>query len=130
MHVLVIAPDPVDTTVLRGIVGDDIDDARVLVVAPALNESTLAFWMSDSDEAIADAEQVGATTASGLRSDGIAANSTTGEGAPVDAVQDALATFPADQILIFVRSEPPCDHEALRDAAQQRFGVPVTVTAA
>jgi hypothetical protein len=129
MHVLVIAPDPVDADTLRGIVGDDIDEARVLVVSPAHNESPLAFWMSDSDEAIADAENVGAETVDGLHEQGVAANSATGEGKPLSAVQDALATFPADRIVIFVRPE---DDQRYRDEdicgqANRRFDVPVTL---
>lgn len=129
MHILVLAPDPVDADTLRGVVGDEIDDARVLVVSPALNESPLAFWMSDADEAIADAEEAGAQTAVGLREDGVAANSTTGEGEPLIALQDALATFPADRIVIFVREE---DDERYREddvcnVAQKRFDVPVTL---
>jgi hypothetical protein len=129
MHILVLAPDAVDVETLRGVVGDDIDSARVLVVSPALNESPLAFWMSDSDEAIADAEEAGAETAVGLREDGVAANSTTGEGEPLAALQDALATFPADRIVIFARQD---DEQRYREddvcgEAQRRFSVPVTL---
>lgn len=129
MHILVLAADPVDADTLRGVVGDEIDDARVLVVSPALNESPLAFWMSDADEAIEDAEEAGAQTAVGLREDGIAANSTTGEAEPLVALQDALATFPADRIVIFVREG---DDERYREddvcnEARKRFDVPVTV---
>ena len=129
MHILVLAPDAVNAATLRGILGEDIDDARVLVVSPAVNESPLAFWMSDSDEAIADADEAGGETAVGLREDGVAANSTTGEPEPLMALQDALATFPADRIVIFVRDE---DDEQYRDEdvhgeAERRFGVPVTL---
>jgi len=129
MHVLVLAPDPVNADTLRGVVGDDIDDARVLVIAPALNESPLAFWMSDSDEAIADADEVGAETVTDLREDGVAANSATAEGKPVSALQDALATFPADRIVIFVRPEDAQRYreEDVCGEAQRRFAVPVTV---
>lgn len=129
MHVLVLASDPVDTTVLRGIVGDEIDDARVLVVSPALNESPVAFWVSDSDEAIADADEAGTQIVEQLRDEGVAANSTTGESEPLLALQDALATFPADRIVIFVRDE---DHQRYREddicgEAERRFDLPVTL---
>jgi hypothetical protein len=46
----------------------------------------------------------------------------------VVALQDALATFPADRILIFSHPEGDRDYredESLADA-EQRFGVPVT----
>ena len=129
MHILVLAPDPVDADALRKIVGDDIDDARVLVVSPALNESPLAFWMSDSDEAIEDAEQAAGETAVGLREEGIAANSTTGESEPLLALQDAMATFPADRIVILVREgEDQRYHEDdVCGQMQKRFDVPVTL---
>jgi hypothetical protein len=129
MHILVLAPDAVNADTLRGIVGDEIDSARVLVVSPALNESPLAFWMSDSDEAIEDADEAGAKTAIGLREDGVAANSTTGEGEPLLALQDALATFPADRIVIFVRDEDDQRYreDDVRGEAERRFDVPVTL---
>lgn len=129
MHVLVLAPDAVDTDTLRGAVGEDIDDARFLVITPALNESPLAFWMSDSDEASADAEQVGTDTVTDLRADGVAANSAIAEGKPQGALQDALATFPADRIVIFVRPEDEqrYSEEDVCGEAQRRFDVPVTL---
>jgi len=129
MHILVLAPDPVDADRLKEIVGDDIDDARVLVVSPALNESPLAFWVSDSDEAIEDAEQAAGETAVGLREEGIAANSTTGESEPLLALQDAMATFPADRIVILVREgEDQRYHEDdVCGQMQKRFDVPVTL---
>jgi hypothetical protein len=89
MDTLVLAPDPLDTETLRAVVGDDIDQARFLVISPALNESPLAFWVSASDEAIADAEEVGAETVTDLRADGVAASSATGEAKPLSALQDA-----------------------------------------
>lgn len=129
MHILVLAPDHVNAKTLRSVIGEEIEDARVLVVSPARNESTLAFWMSDSDEAIADAERVGTQTATALRATGVAANSTTGEGEPLLALRDALATFPADRIVVFARDE---DEQRYHDddlvgEAQRRFDVPVTL---
>ncbi len=129
MHILVLAPDAVDAETLRGVVGDEIDAARVLVVSPALNESPLAFWMSDADEAIADADEAGGKTAVALREAGVAANSTTGEGEPLLALQDALATFPADRIVIFARDgdDQRYREDDLCGAAERRFSVPVTL---
>ncbi|MEA2192269.1 MAG: hypothetical protein QOI73_2390 [Solirubrobacteraceae bacterium] len=130
MHLLVLAPDAVDADTLRGVVGDEIDAARVLVVSPAVNESPLAFWMSDADEAIEDADEAGGKTAVALREDGVAANSTTGEGEPLLALQDALATFPADRIVIFVRAgddDRRYREDDVSGEAERRFEVPVTL---
>ena len=129
LRVLVLAADPVDADALRRAVGDAIDDAHVLVVSPALNESPLAFWMSDSDEAIADAREAGAETVAELHDEGVVAAGTTGESEPLLALQDALATFPADRIVIFVRA---ADDQRYREddvcgEAQRRFEVPVTL---
>jgi hypothetical protein len=130
MHLLVLAPDPVDARTLRDAIGDDIDDARVLVVSPALNESPIAFWMSDSDEAIEDAREAGAETVSELWDDGVEAKGTIGESEPLLALQDALATFPADRIVIFARDDEDdrrYREDDLCEQARERFDVPVTI---
>jgi hypothetical protein len=130
MNLLVLAPDPVDPGALRDVIGDEIDDARVLVVSPALNESPVAFWMSDSDEAIGDAHQAGAETVSDLWDDGVKAKGTVGESEPLLALQDALATFPADRIVIFVRDDSADQRYREDDVcgeARKRFDVPVSL---
>lgn len=125
MHLLVLASDPVDAGTLRQAVGEDLTDARVLVVSPALNESPLAFWMSDADEAIEDARETGAETVSELWDEGVRAEGDVGESEPLLALQDALATFPADRIVIVARDD--ADDDDLRDEAARRFDVPVTL---
>ncbi len=129
MHLLVLSTDPVDAVAVRSALGDDakLDRADVLVVSPAVNESALAFWVSDSDEAIDDAESAAQKTATALRQDAGRVRTEVGESEPLLALQDALATFPADRILIFTRLE---DQERYKEEdvvgeAQRRFGVPV-----
>jgi hypothetical protein len=131
MKLLVLATDPVSADDLRDALPgeEDIDGAEVLVVAPAVNESAVAFWVSDSDEAIADAESVAERTAAPLRERGAAARATTGESEPLLALQDALATYPADRILIVARDDDErarYREENVAEEAQRRFGVPVT----
>jgi hypothetical protein len=129
MDVLVLAPDPIDPDTLRDAVGEDIGDGRVLVVSPALNESPLAFWMSDSDEAIEDAQEAGEQTAADLRDEGVSAVNLTGESEPLLALQDALARFDADRIVIFVRDgdEQRYREDDVVGEAQRRFDLPVTL---
>ena len=127
MRLLVVAPEPVDADQLTDIVGDELDDAEIRVVTPALNDSRLAFWVSDPDEAIAEAESARDETVEQLRSEGIDAEGETGESDPLLALEDALTTFPADQVVIF---RPPAGEQAyLEDAvideARDRLGVPV-----
>jgi hypothetical protein len=130
MNLLVLAPDSVDPAAVREAVGEEIDGSQVLVVSPALNESPAAFWMSDSDEAIEDARDAGAETVSDLWDEGVPAQGTVGESEPLLALQDALATFPADRIVIFVRDDS--DDQRYREddvcgEASRRFDVPVTL---
>jgi hypothetical protein len=122
MRILVLAREAVDAARVRSALpGDDLDGAEVLVVAPAEEQSKLKFWMSDADDAIADADERADDVAGELRAEGVQARTETGEGDPVVAVRDALARFPADRILVF----------GDEDLAQQvRSAVDVEVTAA
>ena len=98
----------------------------MLVVTPATHSSPLRFWMSDADDAIAKAETAADETVERLEEEGIDAAGDTGEAEPATAIQDALATFQADRIVVF--SHPDLDYredQALGDL-EDRFGVPVT----
>jgi hypothetical protein len=127
MKVLVVASEPISADRLRTALGAATDDAEVVVVAPALHLSALRFWLSDADEAIQRAELVQRETTEGLDDAGLDARGDTGEGDPVEAVEDALATFPAERILIFTRpsSEQRYDEGIDAEALEQRFGLPV-----
>ena len=128
MKLLVLTPEPVDASLLRNTLGDDVEGAEVLVVSPASSQSRVAFWVSDNDEAIYEAEQAQEETVERLEEEGIDAVGDTGESEPAVAIQDALATFDADRIVIF--SHPESDRDYREDAgladAESRFGVPVT----
>ena len=126
MKLLVVTPEPVDAKLLRETLGEEVRGAEVLVISPATNQSKVAFWVSDSDEAIAEAESAQQETVERLEEQGVDAAGDTGESEPDVAIQDALATFPADRIVVF--SHPDLDYredQGLADA-ETRFGVPVT----
>ncbi|MBA2637917.1 MAG: hypothetical protein H0U79_06820 [Solirubrobacterales bacterium] len=127
MLILVLAAEPVDAELLRRAIGEEIDGAEVLVIAPAVNESALAFWVSDSDEAIADAQERLDVTLASLREAGITARGATGESEPLVALQDALATYAADRIVVVVRESDATRYreDDVIGEAQRRFGVPV-----
>jgi hypothetical protein len=128
MKLLVLTPEPVDADLLRATLGDEVEGAEVLVVSPATNRSKLAFWVSDPDEAIAEARTAEEETVERLEEEGIDAAGDTGESEPAVALQDALATFPADRIVVFSHPEDERDYredEGLADA-EERFGIPVT----
>ena len=127
MKLLVLTPEPIDANALRTALGDDVEGAEVLVVSPAGNRSKVAFWVSDSDEAIAGADAAQEETVERLEEEGIDAAGDTGESEPALAIQDALATFKADRIVVF--SHPEGDRDYREDdglaGAQERFGVPI-----
>jgi hypothetical protein len=118
MNVLVLASSPVDAGLLRRELGDEAEGAQVLVVSPAVNSSPLAFWMSDSDEAIEDAQERLDDTLNMLRSAGVRARGTTGDSEGLVALEDALASFPADRVVVV-------DDPDVAEQAAERLDVPV-----
>jgi nucleotide-binding universal stress UspA family protein len=126
VKLLVVTPEPVDASLLRSTLGDEVEGAEVLVISPATNRSKMAFWMSDSDEAIEEAEAAQEETVERLEEEGIDAAGGTGESDPAVAIQDALATFAADRIVIFSHAGGDLDYREDVPEADDRFGVPVT----
>ena len=126
MKLLVVTAEPIDAKLLRATLGEEVRGAEVLVISPATNQSKVAFWVSDSDEAIAEAETAQQETVERLEEEGVDAAGDTGESEPDVAIQDALATFPADRIVVF--SHPDLDYreDQAFDDLEDRFGVPVT----
>ena len=129
MKLLVLTSEPITAEALRSALPSEVDpaDSEVMVVAPAVQEQGLRFWMSDADEAIADADKVRRETVERLGQEGIAASGDTGESDPMLAIQDALTTFDADRIVVFTH---PVSEEGYRedldlDEISERFGKPV-----
>jgi len=130
VRILVVTTEPVSADQLRGALPGDADpqDAEVMVVAPALHESAVRFWLSDADDAIARAEQVRRESLEQLSNDGVAATADTGESSTADAIEDALKTFPADRIVVFTHPEGERRYreDLDADAVEARFRIPVT----
>ena len=126
--ILALVSEPVSADALRSAVGDEsASRAEVMVVAPALNTKT-RFLLSDPDPAIERAGQVQEETVERLDEAGIdAAAATPGESDPLLALNDALATYDADEIVLF--THPGGDEnwleDGLVDQAKDRFGAPV-----
>lgn len=123
--ILALVSEAVSADALRSAVGDDAaSDAEVLVVAPALNSKT-RFLLADPDPAIERAEEVQEETVERLNEGGVdAAAGTSGEEDPLLALQDALATNDADEIVLFThaRGDKNWQEEGLVDDAKERFG--------
>src|SRR5436189_992178 len=103
--IIALVAEPISGQAVKGAVGaGTAEAAEGLVVAPALNSKT-KFLTPDSDEAIARAEAVQEETVERLDEEGIDAAGDTGESDPLLALQDALQTYPADEIVLCVHSE-------------------------
>jgi hypothetical protein len=125
--ILALVSEPVSAEALRSAVGDDADDAEVLVVAPALNTRT-RFLLADPDPAIERAEQVQEETVERLSEGGVdAAAGTPGEEDPLLALQDALVTYDADEIVLFTHpgGSENWQEDGLVEQARERFSAPV-----
>ena len=127
MKILVVTSEPITADRLREAFGSEqAENAEVMVVAPALHRSALRFWLSDADEAIQRAEAVEKETVRELETEGVTAHGDTGEGDVVEAIGDALTTFPADRILLFTHSNGKRYKEDISaEDLRERFPVPV-----
>lgn len=126
-RILALVAEPIDDAALRSALGgDDLEGSEVLVVAPALN-SKRRFIMADADPAIERAEAVQQETVERLDEGGIDAAGKTGESDPLLALQDALVTFEADEIVLFTHSGGKRNflEEGLVEEATERFDAPV-----
>jgi GABA permease len=96
------------------------------LVVPALN-SHLRHWLSDTDDAVSAAQRRGEDALAVLQARGITISVEIGDSVPLLAIGDALAQFPADEILI--STLPPgqshwLEHD-LVDRARSQFNLPV-----
>ena len=125
--ILALVSEPISADALRSAVGEEAaNDAEVLVVAPALN-TRRRFFLADPDPAIERADAVQEETVERLDEEGIDAAGDTGEEDPMLALQDALATFEADEVVLFTHASGKQNwlEEGLVDEAKGRFDVPV-----
>ena len=126
-RILALVSEPVSGEALEQAVGaDEAQDAEVLVVAPALNTRT-RFVLSDPDPAIGRAEEVQEETVERMTEAGVDAAGDTGESDPLQAIEDTLTTFEADEIVLFTHPEGERNwlEEGLVEEAQERFDRPV-----
>jgi hypothetical protein len=100
---------------------------QVLVLSPALN-SALRHWVSDEDGAREAARGRLDASLGRLSAAGIDARGEIGDADPLQAIEDALRTFGADEIII--STHPPERSNWLERGvvakARERFPVPVT----
>jgi GABA permease len=128
-RILVVANETVAGDELRDLLGRKAAGVRedVLLVCPALN-SKLRTWTSDEDGARSAAQERLDASLARLSELGVQARGEIGDGDPLQAVEDALREFPADEIV--VSTHPPGRSNWLElgvvENARLRFDVPVT----
>jgi hypothetical protein len=129
LRVLVVANETLPGAALRAEIAHRTHghDSEVRVVCPALN-TKLKHWVSDEDEARRHAQERVDTVLSQLGREGVVAEGDIGDSDPVQAMEDALRLFPADQAIIsthpYGRSNW-LERDVVR-RARERFPLPIT----
>jgi len=128
-RVLVVANETVagrklHDAVRRAVVGQP---SQVLVVSPALN-SPLRHFVSDEDKARREAQERLNRSLQALAGAGIDARGEVGDADPLQAIEDALRTFGADEIIISTHPEGRSNwlEKGIVSGAEKRFTVPIT----
>jgi hypothetical protein len=128
-RILVIANETVGGETLREEIRRRAEGYReqVLVVCPALN-SPIRHWASDEDAARAAAQKRLAASLARLAEAGIQARGEVGDSEPLQAIEDALRTFGADEIIISTHPEGRSNwlEKGVVSGARDRFAVPIT----
>lgn len=126
-RVLVVANQTMGGRALRNEIAErSHGPTDVWVVCPALN-SKVKHWTNEEDRARAQAQERLERLLGDLRREGLDASGDIGDDDPVQAMEDALRRFPADEVVI--STHPPgrsnwLEHDVIR-RAQERFDVPV-----
>jgi hypothetical protein len=128
-RILVIANETVGGETLREEIRRRAEgyDERVRVICPTLL-SRVRYIASDSDAARAKAQERLDHSLSSLREVGVNCEGEVGEADPLQAIEDALRTFGADEIIISTHPEGRSLwlERGVVAAARARFDVPIT----
>lgn len=128
-RLLIVAAAQVSGPDLREAVAERVADGAtdVRVIAPALTGSAIDQAMGNVDDAIAVAEECLAHSLGQVREAGVEATGEVGDSDLRLAIQDALQTFDADEILIVAhRDDPPTMERRGIGEAEHGFEAPIT----
>jgi hypothetical protein len=103
-------------------------EAAVRVVVPALVETRFKHAMGEVDEAIREANRRLDDELNQAREAGLDVEGQVGDSDPIVAIEDALLTFPADEILVVTHDEQHAHwiEADLFERAKERFEQPLT----
>ena len=129
-RILVVANETVGGQKLLSCIrekAEGADRVSLMVVAPALN-SPVRQWASDEDPARRQAQERLNASLARLREAGIEAQGEIGDSEPLQAIEDALRTFGADELIISTHPEGRSHwlERGLVARARERFEVPLT----
>lgn len=122
-NVLVVSTVEGADDALRDALPGDVDELKVVV--PAVRQGVLD-WLASDQKAFEHAREEAARTADVLPGETVEA--VAGEADVELAIRDALATFPADEIVVAVRPEDErgaVEGAAAEDAGRSVDGIPV-----
>ncbi len=128
-RILVVANETLSGSALRAEISrrGHGGEAHLKVVCPALN-SKIKHWTNEEDAARAAARARLETLLAGLRGEGFDADGDIGDDDPVQAMEDELRRFPADEVII--STHPPGRSNWLErdvvERARQTFAIDVT----
>jgi hypothetical protein len=128
-RLLVVATVPVERDVLRDRVHEHAgEDAEVRIVAPASDLSPLQWLATDEDEAREEAAEIAEEAERAVQPEARVVETEVGDTDPVQAIEDALSQFPADEVLVVTRPGDKAGwlEEDAAAEASERFGIPVT----
>jgi hypothetical protein len=102
------------------------EDAELLVVAPASKISKLDWLTNAEDDARAEAARRAEEIAAGVPGDDV--ETRVGDSDPVNAIEDALREFPAEELIVITRPDEEAEwlEEGSGATVQNRFSLPVT----
>lgn len=126
-RLLVVITTEVADDVLRDLARSHAgDDAEILVVAPASHISRLDWLTNAEDDARTEAASLAVKTAGATPTEHVEAR--VGDSDPVRAIEDALRTFVADEILVVTHPDDQAGwlEEGTGATAQARFSLPIT----
>ncbi len=126
-RVLVVANETVAGSELRREIMERGPKAEVLVVTPALN-SRIRHWTSDEDHAREDAQARLDVSVSSLAGAGVKVRGQVGDDDPIQAIDDALRAFPADEIVISTHPQGRSNwlEKGVVERARERYQCSIT----
>jgi hypothetical protein len=129
-RLLVVTTSAADEPALREEVREHAgeEEADIHVIAPAAELSRLQWLASDEDEARAEAQKVARETSKAIGETGKVEEAEIGDPDPVQAIEDALRKFPADELIIVTRSGEDASwlEQGSLVEARERFRLPTT----